>query len=70
MRMETVINVCGRCGAKISSDAPQGVCPACLLEAGLGLLYDEDENSLDHPLIVPIHEVGERFQKLCEEKQP
>jgi hypothetical protein len=47
MRMETVSNVCGRCGARISADAPQGVCPACLLEAGLGLLYDEDENTTD-----------------------
>jgi hypothetical protein len=47
MRMETVINVCGRCGAKIFADVPQGVCPACLLETGLGLLYDEDENTTD-----------------------
>jgi serine/threonine protein kinase/Tfp pilus assembly protein PilF len=45
--METVSNVCGRCGAKISADAPRGVCPACLLETGLGLLYDEDENTTD-----------------------
>ena len=29
------------------SDARQGVCPACLLETGLGLLYDEDENTTD-----------------------
>ena len=45
--METVINVCEKCGAKISADAPQGVCPACLLETGLGLLDDEDENATD-----------------------
>jgi len=36
-----VIGVCQRCGAKISSDATQEVCPACLLESGLGLLEDE-----------------------------
>src|SRR5437773_4034596 len=30
-----------KCGAKISSDAPRGVCPACLLETGLGLLANE-----------------------------
>jgi serine/threonine protein kinase/Tfp pilus assembly protein PilF len=47
MRMETVSNVCEKCGAKISADAPRGVCPACLLETGLGLLYDEDENTTD-----------------------
>ena len=40
-----VTSVCEKCGAKISGDAPQGVCPACLLETGLGLLYDEDESA-------------------------
>ena len=34
--MNTVMGVCGRCGAKISADATRGVCPACLLENGLG----------------------------------
>src|SRR5258705_8628827 len=47
MRMETVSNVCGRCGARISADGTQGAWPACLLETGLGLLYDEDENTTD-----------------------
>ncbi|HET6887609.1 MAG TPA: hypothetical protein VFH87_06765, partial [Candidatus Udaeobacter sp.] len=47
MRMETVSNVCGKCSAKIPSSTRQGVCPACLLETGLGLLYDEDENTTD-----------------------
>ena len=40
-----VTSICEKCGAKISADAPQGVCPACLLETGLGLLDDEDENT-------------------------
>jgi serine/threonine protein kinase/Tfp pilus assembly protein PilF len=39
--VNTVIGVCGRCGAKISDDATREVCPACLLETGLGLLADE-----------------------------
>jgi serine/threonine protein kinase/predicted Zn-dependent protease len=39
--VNTAIGVCGRCGAKISDDATQGVCPACLLETGLALLTDE-----------------------------
>src|SRR5215510_7075310 len=39
--MSNMIRVCERCGAKISSDATRRVCPACLLESGLGLLDGE-----------------------------
>jgi hypothetical protein len=39
--MIAVNGVCGKCGAKISGDTSQGVCPACLLQAGLGSLADE-----------------------------
>ena len=39
--MKTATTVCGRCGAKISGDGGQEVCPACLLESGLGL-FDEE----------------------------
>jgi serine/threonine protein kinase len=39
--MISVIRVCKKCGAKIFSDATREVCPACLLETGLGLLADE-----------------------------
>jgi serine/threonine protein kinase/tetratricopeptide (TPR) repeat protein len=39
--MKTANSVCERCGAKISPDATREVCPACLLETGLGLLEDE-----------------------------
>ena len=44
--MKTVDSVCGKCGAKIAGDTPQEVCPACLLEHGLGLL-EEDEGAAD-----------------------
>jgi serine/threonine protein kinase/cytochrome c-type biogenesis protein CcmH/NrfG len=37
----SVIRVCGKCGAKISSDATREVCPACLLETGLDLVDDD-----------------------------
>ncbi len=43
--MTGVTSVCEKCGAKISADVRQGVCPACLLEAGFGPLYDEDEST-------------------------
>jgi TolB-like protein/predicted Ser/Thr protein kinase len=39
--MTTVSSVCEKCGAKIPADARQGVCPACQLETGLGLLLNE-----------------------------
>ena len=39
--MTTVSSVCEKCGAKIPADARQGVCPACQLETGLGLLVNE-----------------------------
>ena len=45
--MISVTRVCEKCGAKIPSDARQGFCPACLIETGLGLFEDEDENGAD-----------------------
>ena len=45
--MKTANSVCEKCAAKIPSDARQGFCPACLLETGLGLFEDEDENGAD-----------------------
>src|SRR5262245_9698175 len=35
------MGVCGKCGAKIPDDTTREVCPACLLETGLGLRPDE-----------------------------
>jgi TolB-like protein/predicted Ser/Thr protein kinase len=45
--MVNVTSVCGKCGAKIFGDAQREVCPACLLETGLGLFEDEDKNAAD-----------------------
>jgi serine/threonine protein kinase/Tfp pilus assembly protein PilF len=39
--MKTATTVCGTCGAKIPDDATGQLCPACLLEAGIGLLDEE-----------------------------
>src|SRR5437762_2064189 len=36
--MSSVIRVCRKCGAEIFADAPEGLCTACLVETGLGLL--------------------------------
>ena len=47
--MTTVRSVCEKCGAKIPADARQGVCPACQLETGLGLLLNEPVTGLGDP---------------------
>jgi serine/threonine protein kinase/tetratricopeptide (TPR) repeat protein len=42
--------VCGKCGSKLPADAPQGVCPACLLQAGLSSVVDESVAEVAQPL--------------------
>ena len=39
--MKLVSRVCENCGDKILGDSPKGLCPACVLETGLGPLADE-----------------------------
>ena len=38
--MACVIRACRKCGAKIFSDAPEGLCTGCVLEAALGIFAD------------------------------
>ena len=38
--MIRVIRVCRKCGTKIFSDAPRGLCTACVLETALGIFAD------------------------------
>jgi eukaryotic-like serine/threonine-protein kinase len=47
--VKTATTVCGRCGANLSSDATREVCPACLLETGLGPLDDESVDGGVYP---------------------
>src|SRR5207237_8003484 len=35
--MIRVFRICRKCGAKIFSDAPRGLCTACMLETALGI---------------------------------
>src|SRR5215470_6485817 len=37
-----VIRLCRKCGAKIFSDAPEGLCTGCMLETALGFLPDPE----------------------------
>ncbi len=39
--MKLVSRVCENCGDKILGDSPKGLCPACVLETGLGPLADD-----------------------------
>src|SRR5262249_3441855 len=41
--MIRVIRICRNCGAKIFSDAPEGLCTGCVLEAAV--LFTDDEGS-------------------------
>src|SRR6478735_6265344 len=34
--MIRVIRICRKCGAKIFSDVPEGLCPRCVLKSALG----------------------------------
>jgi len=45
--MNRALTVCGKCAAKMPQNALLGLCPACLLETGLGLLTDEPEAEVD-----------------------
>ena len=43
--MIRVIRICRKCGAKVFSDAPEGLCTGCVLEAAIGAIGDDDGNS-------------------------
>src|SRR5438552_12880318 len=49
-RMKIASRICENCGEKIFGDAPKGLCPACVLETGLGPLADENEEKEATPL--------------------
>jgi serine/threonine protein kinase/tetratricopeptide (TPR) repeat protein len=47
--VKTVSRVCENCGDKILGDSPKGLCPACVLETGLGPLTDEPVAGIGDP---------------------
>jgi TolB-like protein/cytochrome c-type biogenesis protein CcmH/NrfG len=51
--MITVVRVCRKCGTKIFSDAPEGLCTRCVLETALRTLPEETivRTPLDDPVI-------------------
>ncbi len=47
--MKVATRICQNCGEKIFGDAPKGLCPACVLETGLGSLVDEAVGGVGDP---------------------
>src|SRR5262249_4204758 len=52
--MATLVRACRKCGAKIFSDAPEGLCTGCALEAALGTFAGAaaagaDSGSVEYP---------------------
>jgi hypothetical protein len=50
--MKIANRVCENCGEEILADAPKGLCPACILETGLGPLADETVAEIDSSAVV------------------
>jgi tRNA A-37 threonylcarbamoyl transferase component Bud32 len=46
--MET-IRMCKQCGAPLTADAPQGLCPKCLMEVGLGSGFQPQGSTATNP---------------------
>ena len=63
------VKLCPRCEALLAADAPQGLCPACLLEQAVlrrAASHDPAETSAQAGRFVPptIEELGARFSQL------
>ena len=57
--MISVTKLCPRCGAEIPADAPEGGCPGCLLETGLGLPDTNYTNDHEDRAIETLRELGD-----------
>lgn len=65
--MIRVIRMCRRCGAKIFSDAPEGLCGRCVLKSALGNFPDASVDDVESPCAVdkPAH-AGTRSERATE----
>ena len=70
--MATATVVCGRCGAEILADAPEGLCIACLFETGLSLLGNDGQLTCEGGSASPktINAFGERIPPQKAERIP
>src|SRR6266567_4049109 len=65
--MLRVIRICRKCGAKIFSDVPEGLCPRCVLKSALGNFPDASVADVESPCAVdePAH-AGTRSERATE----
>jgi serine/threonine protein kinase/tetratricopeptide (TPR) repeat protein len=52
LSMIRVIRICRKCGAKILSDVPEGLCPRCMLKSALGNFPDASVADVESPCAV------------------
>jgi len=56
--MTNAARVCAKCGGAIFADAPRGICSVCLLRTGLGLLEENDLETVQQRS-APMQEFGD-----------
>jgi serine/threonine protein kinase len=68
--VNTIIGICRKCGAKIFSDGPEGLCGRCVLKAALGNFLDASVAGVDGGSASPktINAFEERVQ-LCKSER-
>src|SRR5437763_1755456 len=62
--MSSVLRVCRKCGAEVFTDAPEGLCTACLFETGLDLLAHESVAGIVDPSL------GDGLPLAAQKKKP
>src|SRR5881628_911116 len=62
--MSNVLRVCRKCGAEVFTDAPEGLCTACLFETGLDLLAHESVAGIVDPSL------GDGLPLAAQKKKP
>src|SRR6266487_4683728 len=60
--MISALRICQKCGWGIPADAPEGGCPGCLLESGLSLLAQEEQEAS----ALPPRQHATRSERLAE----
>ena len=65
--MASVTRICRKCGAKILSDAPEGLCTGCVLETALGSFPDADSLARNDVAPTPANKVPARAIKVLGE---